>query len=94
LKGEELGGADDSEGYFDPVTGEKISKNAFKKLQKGDAEVWNLLPSQPHSSGNDYLRLRLDQYHFTTPSERSSTGNWWRITPGPVLLVLPPETSR
>ena len=66
----------------------------FKKLQKGDAEVWNLLPSQPHSSGNDYLRLRLDQYNFTTPSERSSTGNWWRITPGPVLLVLPPETSR
>lgn len=35
MKGEELGGADDSEGYFDPVTGEKISKNAFKKLQKG-----------------------------------------------------------
>ena len=66
----------------------------LKKLQKGDAKVWNLLPSQPHSSGNDYLRLRLDQYHFTTPSERSSTGNWWRITPGPVLLVLPPETSR
>ncbi len=72
-------------GWFSPF---------LKKLQKGDAEVWNLLPSQPHSSGNDYLRLRLDQYHFTTPSERSSTGNWWRITPGPVLLVLPPETSR
>jgi hypothetical protein len=66
----------------------------FKKLQKGESEVWNLLPSQPHSSGNDYFRLRLDQYNFTTPSERSSTGNWWRITPGPVLLVLPPETSR
>jgi hypothetical protein len=66
----------------------------LKKLQKGDAEVWNLLPSQPHSSGKDYLRLRLDQYNFTTPSERSSTGNWWRITPGPVLLVLTPETSR
>jgi len=66
----------------------------LKKLQKGEPEVWNLLPSQPHSSENDYLRLRLDQYHFTTPFERSSTGNWWRITPGPVLLVLPPETSR
>ena len=66
----------------------------LKKLQKGEPEVWNLLPSQPHFSGNDYLRLRLDQYNFTTPSERSSTGNWWRITPGPVLLVLTPETSR
>ena len=66
----------------------------LKKLQKGNPGVWNLLPSQPHSSENDYLRLRLDQYHFTTPSERSSTGNWWQITPGPVLLVLTPETSR
>ncbi|NBR72528.1 MAG: hypothetical protein EBT75_10660, partial [Proteobacteria bacterium] len=66
----------------------------LQKLHAGEPEVWNLLPSQPHSSKNDYLRLRLDQYHFTTPSERSSTGNWWRITPGPILLVLPPETSR
>jgi len=66
----------------------------LEKLQKGEPDVWNLLPSLRHSSENDYLRLRLDQYHFTTPSERSSTGNWWRITPGPVLLVLPPETSR
>ena len=66
----------------------------LKKLQKGNPDVWNLLPTQPHSSKNDYLRLRLDQYHFTNLSERSSTGNWWRVTPGPVLLVLPPETSR
>ena len=72
-------------GWFSPF---------LKKLQKGEAEVWNLLPSQPHSPGNDYLRLRLDQYRFTTPSERSSTGNWWHITPGPLLLVLTPETSR
>jgi len=72
-------------GWFSPF---------IKKIRKGEPEVWNLLPSQPHSSENDYLRLRLDQYHFTTPFERSSTGNWWRITPGPVLLVLPPETSR
>jgi len=66
----------------------------LEKLHAGKPEVWNLLPSQPHSSKNDYLRLRLDQYRFTNPSERSSTGNWWRVTPGPVLLVLPPETSR
>ena len=72
-------------GWFSPF---------LKKLQKGDPAVWNLLPSQPHSSENDYLRLRLDQYRFTTLSERSSTGNWWHITPGPVLLVLTPETSR
>jgi len=66
----------------------------LKKLHTGDPAVWNLLPPQTHSSQNDYLRLRLDQYHFTTLAEKSSTGNWWRITPGPVLLVLTPETSR
>ena len=66
----------------------------LQKLHKGNPDVWSLLPPQPRPSEKDYLRLRLDQYHFTTLSERSSTGNWWRITPGPVLLVLPPETSR
>ncbi|MDA0858956.1 MAG: lipase maturation factor family protein [Verrucomicrobia bacterium] len=72
-------------GWFSPF---------LKKLQKGEPDVWDLLPSPPHSSENDYLRLRLDQYRFTTPSERSSTGNWWHITPGPVILVLSPETAR
>jgi len=66
----------------------------LQKLHKGNPDVWSLLPPQPRFSENDYLRLRLDQYHFTNPAEHSSTGNWWRITPGPVLLVLPPETSR
>ena len=33
----------------------------------------------------------MDQYRFTTPAERSATGHWWHITPGPVLLVLSPE---
>jgi hypothetical protein len=72
-------------GWFNPF---------LKKLHTGDPDVWNLLPPQTHSSENDYLRLRLDQYHFTALAEKSSTGNWWRITPGPVLLVLTPETSR
>ena len=72
-------------GWFSPF---------LKKLQKGEPDVWDLLPSPPHSFENDYLRLRLDQYRFTTPSERSSTGNWWHITPGPVLLILSPETAR
>ena len=66
----------------------------LQKLHKGNPDVWSLLPPQPRPSEKDYLRLRLDQYHFTNPAEHSSTENWWRITPGPVLLVLPPETSR
>jgi hypothetical protein len=66
----------------------------LEKLQQGSPEVWHLLSSTPYLSGPTYLRLRLDQYHFSTPTEHSSTGHWWKITPGPILLVLSPETSR
>ena len=66
----------------------------LEKLQQGSPEVWHLLSSTPYPSGPTYLRLRLDQYHFSTPTEHSSTGHWWKITPGPILLVLSPETSR
>ena len=66
----------------------------LKKLQQGSPEVWHLLSSTPYPSGPTYLRLRLDQYHFSTPTDHSSTGHWWKITPGPILLVLSPETSR
>ena len=66
----------------------------LKKLQQGSPEVWLLLSSTPYPSGPTYLRLRLDQYHFSTPTDHSSTGHWWKITPGPILLVLSPETSR
>jgi hypothetical protein len=66
----------------------------LEKLQQGSPEVWHLLSSTPYPSGPTYLRLRLDQYHFSTLTEHSSTGHWWKITPGPILLVLSPETSR
>ena len=61
----------------------------LKKLQKGEPEVWNLLPSQPHSSENDYLRLRLDQYHFTTHSERSSRETGGESPQAPFCLFSP-----
>lgn len=63
-----------------------------KKLRAGSPAVTKLLaPSQPILTPNTYLRIRMDQYRFTTPAERSATGHWWHITPGPVLLVLSPE---
>ena len=65
----------------------------LKKLQQGSPAVWSLLSPPPGPHPNTYLRLRLDQYHFTSPAEHSITGHWWKITPGPVLLVLPPESS-
>ena len=65
-----------------------------KKLRAGSPDVTGLLaPGQPTLSSDTYLRIRLDQYRFTTPAERSATGHWWHITPGPVLLVLSPESS-
>ena len=61
----------------------------LQQLQNGSPAVWNLLSSSPQP--HPYLRLRLDQYRFTTPAERSATGHWWHITPGPVLLLLSPN---
>lgn len=71
-------------GWFSPF---------LKQLQLGSPAVWSLLSPHPGPHPNTYLRLRLDQYHFTNPAEHSSTGHWWRITPGPVLLVLPPGSA-
>ena len=66
-----------------------------KKLRAGSPAVTGLLaPGQTTLSPDTYLRIRLNQYRFTTPTERSATGHWWHITPGPVLLVLSPEDNR
>jgi hypothetical protein len=63
-----------------------------KKLRAGSPAVTKLLaPSQAILTPNTYLRIRMDQYRFTTSAERSATGHWWHITSGPVLLVLSPE---
>ena len=67
----------------------------IKKLRAGSPAVTRLLaPGQPTLSPDTYLRIRMDQYRFSTPAERSATGHWWHITPGPVLIVLSPETSK
>ena len=66
----------------------------IKKLRAGSPAVTGLLaPGQPTLSPDSYLRIRMDQYRFTTPAERSANGHWWHITPGPVLIVLSPEPS-
>jgi len=66
-----------------------------KKLRAGSPAVTGLLAAgQSKLSPDSYLRIRLDQFRFTTPAERSATGHWWHITPGPVLLVLSPEDNR
>jgi len=64
----------------------------IKQLRAGSPAVTGLLtPGQPTLSPATYLRIRMDQYRFTTLAERSATGHWWHITPGPVLIVLSPE---
>lgn len=63
----------------------------LQKLQQGDPRVWRLLGSKSTPPPSPlYLRLRLDQYRFTTFTERASSGNWWHIEEGPILLVLSP----
>ena len=66
----------------------------LKRLHSGSLAVSALLsPGQPSIMPNTYFRVRLDQYRFTTAAERSATGDWWHVTPGPVLLVLPPGSA-
>ena len=67
----------------------------IKQLRAGSPAVTGLLaPGQPILSPATYLRIRMDQYRFTTLAERSESGHWWHISPGPVLLVLSPEGTK
>jgi hypothetical protein len=48
------------------------------RILEGSPEVLALMTTYPFPNASPrYLRAMLYQYHFTTPSERKSTGNWW-----------------
>jgi hypothetical protein len=49
------------------------------KLLEGDAGTLSLLRSNPFpNTPPQYVRAQLYDYHFTSPSERARTGQWWR----------------
>lgn len=55
--------------------------NFMAKLLQGDKPVLSLLRRNPFPDHPpQYVRAEFYEYHFTTPDERSKTGNWWRRT--------------
>jgi lipase maturation factor 1 len=54
----------------------------MERVLEGSPEVLQLMRRNPFPNASPrYLRAMLYQYHFTTPAERKSTGNWWRREP-------------
>ena len=52
------------------------------RILEGSPEVLKLVHHNPFPNASPrYLRAMFYQYHFTTPAERKSTGNWWRREP-------------
>jgi predicted DCC family thiol-disulfide oxidoreductase YuxK len=52
------------------------------RILEGSPEVLTLVHHNPFPNASPrYLRAMFYQYHFTTPAERKSTGNWWRREP-------------
>lgn len=50
-----------------------------QKLLQGDKEILSLLKTNPFpSSPPKYIRAQRYIYQFTTPEEKSKTGNWWK----------------
>jgi predicted DCC family thiol-disulfide oxidoreductase YuxK len=48
------------------------------RILQGSSEVLRLMERNPFPDGPPrYIRARLYQYRFTTPSERKNTGRWW-----------------
>ena len=51
------------------------------RLLQGDRAVLSLLRTNPFPDRPPrYVRVRLYEYHFTTPQERAQTKAWWKRT--------------
>jgi hypothetical protein len=49
------------------------------RLLQGSPEVLRLLSRNPFPDGPPhYIRAQLYQYSFASPTERKSTGAWWK----------------
>jgi hypothetical protein len=60
-----------------------------QRLLEGSPDVLALLSHNPFPDRPpEYIRVRIEDYRFTTPEEREASGNWWVIKP--LGLYLPP----
>jgi hypothetical protein len=59
----------------------------FQHLLEGTSDVTALLKANPFPDKPPrYLRAVLYEYHFTSPHEKTTTGNWWRREAKGLLL--------
>ncbi len=66
-------------------------------LLKGTPEVVGLLDDGPFGDRPpEYVRIAMYEYRFTTPAERSSTGDWWHRdrTGNSSTFTLDPATGK
>jgi len=64
----------------------------LERLLTGEPIVLALLESNPFpDSPPRYIRARVQNYEFTSPAERTSSGNWWKPV-GPVETYCPTLT--
>lgn len=64
---------------FTPKAADPWFIHFVEKLLRGDREVLSLLQSNPFPNAPPkYIRAQRYIYHFTTPSEKQKTGNWWK----------------
>ncbi len=53
-------------------------ENLGERLLENEDAVVDLLTEAPFKSSPEKIRISLYNYRFTTPEERSETGDWWR----------------
>lgn len=68
-------------------------ENLMVKLLQGSPEVTHLFAETPFEDlPPKFVRAKIYRYEFTTPSERKSTGNWWKRQD--LGLFFPPISLR
>ncbi len=62
--------------YFHPFC---LSEKLVQKLLRADPVAIGFFRSNPFPEGQpEFIRYGLFKYQFTTPSEKTATGNWWK----------------
>ena len=64
------------------------------RLLEASPDVLRLLADDPFQGrAPKAVRVRVDDYHFTSFSERRATGAWWRVDPGRVAFEVRRDDS-
>jgi hypothetical protein len=63
---------------LDPISSQAWLRPLIDRVLAGEPSVVKLLGPSPLRAPPKYARLALYQYHFTSRSERSESGAWWK----------------